>query len=566
MSVDTSALPLHLSMQDRLDGNSVSSALGGQPHAEWMRGAQNQELILAAAAPILVDGRSRGAVVLEQNGDQLLGLRDRALSRLFNLTLLATAAAVVIMLGFATWLSLRIDRLRAAADSAVGSDGRIRLSMPESASTDEIGALSRGFESLLVRLNEHTQYLRTLGGKLSHELRTPLTIVRSSLDNLESEELSGDQRRYITRAREGTQRLQSILSALGAAARVEESIKQAEWVNFDLRELLSSAIAAYRDGFPQARFALEVPPDACFVRGAPDLIMQLLDKLVENAVDFCPPTGTITVRLDRLQDRYALAVINDGPPIPPLGPGKAVRITVRTAPGTRRQAALRSGSVHRAAHCGVSRRQHACRQPGGRQRRGVHRDPALRLDATATASRAANPRAWHIFASVQPLMRQQPLLALQPAAISRERAVGADHPVTGHQDGNGIPPIREPHGARGAGLADPPGQLSVAPSLAVRNFRELPPDTLLKFRALQAQRQIERPPPPRKIFLELPPRDGQRCGSGILDPSIHGLRLAARLHVKPRETPPIRGEQQSPDRAVEIAERAHGLTPNDCHK
>jgi two-component system sensor histidine kinase ChvG len=316
MAVDTSRLPLHSALPDRLGGNSVTTALGGQPHAEWMRSAGNQELLLAAAAPILVDGRSRGAVVLEQNADQLLALRDRALTRLFNLTLLATAAAVVVMFGFATWISLRIGRLRTAADSAVSSDGKIRLRMPESASADEIGALSRGFERLLARLNEHTQYLRTLGGKLSHELRTPLTIVRSSLDNLESEGLRDDQRRYVTRAREGTQRLQSILSALGAAARVEESIKQAERVNFDLCELLPSAVAAYRDGFPQARFALETPPNPCFIRGAPDLIVQLLDKLVENAVDFCPAAGTITVRLERSQGNYVLDVLNDGPPIP----------------------------------------------------------------------------------------------------------------------------------------------------------------------------------------------------------------------------------------------------------
>src|SRR6202012_4309601 len=248
--------------------------------------------------------------------DQLLALRDRALSRLFNLTLIATAAAVIVMFAFATWISVRIGRLRTAADAAVGSDGRIRLKMPESASADEIGALARGFENLLARLNEHTQYLRTLGGKLSHELRTPLTIVRSSLDNLESEGLRDDQSRYITRAREGTQRLQSILSALGAAARVEESIKQSERVNFDLRELLLSAVAAYRDGFSDSRFAVEVPEGPCFARGAPDLMVQLLDKLIENAVDFCPPNGTITVGLERVHTYYSLRVANDGPLIP----------------------------------------------------------------------------------------------------------------------------------------------------------------------------------------------------------------------------------------------------------
>ncbi len=317
MTVDTSSFPLQSSSApDRLDGNSVSAALAGRSHAEWVRSAGSQELLLTAAAPIVMDGRTRGAVFLEQAGDQLLALRDRAVTRLFNLTLLATAAAVIVMFGFATWISLRIGRLRNAADSAVSSDGKIQLDMPESASTDEIGALSRGFERLLARLNEHTQYLRTLGGKLSHELRTPLTIVRSSLDNLESEGLRDDQRRYVTRAREGTQRLQSILSALGAASRVEESIKQAESVNFDLRELLSSAVAAYRDGFPQAHIDLVTPADPCFVRGAPDLLVQLLDKLIENAVDFCPSAGRITVRLERALGNYLLHVENDGPPIP----------------------------------------------------------------------------------------------------------------------------------------------------------------------------------------------------------------------------------------------------------
>jgi two-component system, OmpR family, sensor histidine kinase ChvG len=315
-TVDTSQWPLQISSPDRAQGKSVAAALAGHPAAEWLRTANNQELLLSAAAPIIIGDQTRGAVVLEQAGDQLLELRDQALTHLFNLTLLATALAVLFAFGVATVISLRIGRLRRAADSAVSTDGRIRLDMPESARSDEIGDLARGFERLLARLNEHTQYLRTLGGKLSHELRTPLTIVRSSLDNLESEGVRADQHGYLTRAREGVSRLQSILSALGAAARVEESIKQAERVNFDLNELLRSAVAGYRDAFSRQGITLESPPDACFMRGAPDLIVQLLDKLIENAVDFCPDDGKITVRLTRAGSNYELALINDGPPIP----------------------------------------------------------------------------------------------------------------------------------------------------------------------------------------------------------------------------------------------------------
>jgi two-component system sensor histidine kinase ChvG len=317
MAGDMSHWPLQVSAADHLEGKSVARALAGHPAAEWLRAGPRREARLAAAAPIVIDNQTRGAVVLEQAGDQLLDLRDRALTHLFNLTLLATALAVAVAFGVATWISLRIGRLRLAADAAVGNDGSIRLSMPEAARRDEIGALSRGFERLLARLNDHTQYLRTLGGKLSHELRTPLTIVRSSLDNLESEGVRADQRGYVTRAREGVIRLQSILSALGAAARVEESIKQAERVNFDLRDLLQSAVAGYRDGFPTSRIELDTPQDPCFMRGAPDLIVQMLDKLVENAVDFCAASGAITVRLIRSGSNYELSVANDGPPIPP---------------------------------------------------------------------------------------------------------------------------------------------------------------------------------------------------------------------------------------------------------
>jgi two-component system, OmpR family, sensor histidine kinase ChvG len=317
VTVDTSSWPMQASLPDRMTGKSIAAALGGRPAAEWLRASgRAEDLLLLAAAPIAVDGRTRGAVVLEQSGDQLLDLRDRALAHLFDLTLLATALAVVFAFSLATFISVRIGRLRSAADSAVGNDGRIRLEMPESGSADEIGALARAFEGLLARLNEHARYLRTLGGKLSHELRTPLTIVRSSLDNLESEGVRGDQRGYLDRAREGTVRLQSILAALGAASRVEESIQQAERVSFDLAELLRAAVAGYRDGFRDARFVLDAPADPCLLSGAPELIAQMLDKLVENAVDFTPPGGTIALKLVRAGSNYELSVENDGPSIP----------------------------------------------------------------------------------------------------------------------------------------------------------------------------------------------------------------------------------------------------------
>ena len=52
------------------------------------------------------------------------------------------------------------------------------------------------------------------------------------------------------------------------------------------------------------------------MNGAPDLIVQLLDKLIDNAVDFSPAGATITVRLHLEPAAALIEVENPGPPLP----------------------------------------------------------------------------------------------------------------------------------------------------------------------------------------------------------------------------------------------------------
>ncbi|TLZ19876.1 MAG: hypothetical protein E6K30_05645, partial [Gammaproteobacteria bacterium] len=199
---------------------------------------------------------------------------------------------------------------------------------------DELGDVARSFSTLLQRLNEYTSYLRTLAGKLAHEIRTPLTIVRSSLDNLESEQVPASARAYLTRARQGSERLSAILIAMGAATRVEEAIGSAERVGFDLVAVLESAVAAYRGAFPGRGFRAELPAGPLDLSGAPDLIVQMLDKLIDNAVDFSPPGALITVRL-RVDPRVAaIEVENPGPPLPELLPGRLFESLWQSRTGT----------------------------------------------------------------------------------------------------------------------------------------------------------------------------------------------------------------------------------------
>jgi len=57
--------------------------------------------------------------------------------------------------------------------------------------------------------------------------------------------------------------------------------------------------------------------ESCPVIGSPDLIAQLLDKLMDNAIDFTPVGGTIEIALDGDSRICRLSVRNEGSLLPP---------------------------------------------------------------------------------------------------------------------------------------------------------------------------------------------------------------------------------------------------------
>jgi signal transduction histidine kinase len=305
-----------LSQVDALSVTTVAGAQRGLLPQLYRRMLERPDdrKVVQAQAPIAALDRHQtlGSVEIVETAERSLTLRDKALTQLLDFTLITSALVVILMFSFAAWLAWRLARLRQASESALTREGLV-TTFPETAAPDELGDVARSFSMLLGRLNEYTGYLRTLAGKLAHEIRTPLTIVRSSLDNLESEQVTPAARTYLDRAREGSERLSAILVAMGAATRVEEAIQSAERSGFDLRALIDSAVGAYRTGFPQRQFSAELPAAAVPLSGAPDLIVQMLDKLVDNAVDFSPEGATITLRLAVEAGQVLIEVDNPGP-------------------------------------------------------------------------------------------------------------------------------------------------------------------------------------------------------------------------------------------------------------
>ena len=67
---------------------------------------------------------------------------------------------------------------------------------------------------------------------------------------------------------------------------------------------------------------VRTPASPCPFVGAPELIAQMLDKLLENALEFCPADGKITIALISQVDSYRLAVSNTGSRLPSGPPAR----------------------------------------------------------------------------------------------------------------------------------------------------------------------------------------------------------------------------------------------------
>jgi dedicated sortase system histidine kinase len=294
-------------------GRDVAAALQGAGGTRTRNTSDGRAVVVSAAQPIWVGNEVHGAVVVEETTNRIASLRSQALERLLLVTLAAFALVAAVLLWFATRISNRIRRLSDEAEAAIDARGRVTRLTTASEAEDEIGDLSRSFTTVLGRLARYNAYLETLAGRLSHELRTPVAVVRSSLENLHAARTPEEARVYVERAEQGLMRLGTILSRMTEASRLEQGLSTAQRERFDAAALVRGCVEGYRLAYAPRIFELTVPNDPVAMLGAADLLAQMLDKLVENSVDFALPGTAIRISLD---NNAVLRVENQGPALP----------------------------------------------------------------------------------------------------------------------------------------------------------------------------------------------------------------------------------------------------------
>jgi two-component system, OmpR family, sensor kinase len=258
----------------------------------------------------------RGVIRLMQDlGDIQATLRNL---RLTLLLLIPAGIALSALGGY--WLSGKalapVDHVTRMAQEIEAHHLDRRL--PHPGAEDEIGRLVETLNHMIGRLETSFTAMKRFTADASHELRSPLATMRNTIDVVLERPRSGEeQQAAIESLGEDVDRLRKIVEDLLLLARADAGrlVMQKEPVRLDL--LARDLVETYEPRAEEASIALKSSASGPVeVLGNERWLYQLLGNLIDNALKFTPPNGTITVSVTTIPTLALLTVKDTGPGIP----------------------------------------------------------------------------------------------------------------------------------------------------------------------------------------------------------------------------------------------------------
>jgi two-component system sensor histidine kinase MprB len=211
---------------------------------------------------------------------------------LFGLTL-GGALAAGLLGRLAANAVLRPVRALAAAVREVSATRDLNRRIPVSG-RDELASLAADFNTMLTALDDSQRAQQQLIADASHELRTPLTAHRANIELLARPDLPVERRqRVLGAAVRAVEELSALVGDLIQAARDGRSVDAREPLALD--ELVAAAVERATHRASGLRFESRLEPYR-FV-GARSRLERALDNVLDNAIKWSPPAGTVDIRL-----------------------------------------------------------------------------------------------------------------------------------------------------------------------------------------------------------------------------------------------------------------------------
>lgn len=258
--------------------------------------SSGERLGLSYVAQPLGDGDDRlGALVIARSDATVDQRVHRFWLALGALDVVVFAVSLFFTMRFSHWV---VDPLRRLDDHAAAlGAGDLSARAETRDGPPEVVTLARTFNAMADRLNELVTSQRRFVADASHQLRTPLTALRLRLETLDPDDAAGIAATREAALTEAT-RLSRLVDGLLSLARAEgrridrEDVKVTEVVL--ARHDAWAPLAAERG--VELSFQAE-SGRAVRARLAPGHLEQILDNLIDNALDASPAGSSIELRV-----------------------------------------------------------------------------------------------------------------------------------------------------------------------------------------------------------------------------------------------------------------------------
>lgn len=291
----------------------VSRTLKGEYGARTTRENEydDSSSVMYVAAPVLRDGRIVGVLSVGKPSRSFQGFIDLTVAKAWQSAWWLFGLALLLALGFSYWMTRDLRRLVAHADEV--AEGR-RARIPVEG-RGELRRLAQALEHLRAELDGKA-HVEKVSQLLAHELKSPIAAIRGAIELLPDETDSGRRARLETNIAAESERLQRIVEGVLNLARAEnrDRLDEVERIAFDA--LVADVLDTRAARIAARELRLDTRPTPIEVSGNRFLLRQAVANLIDNAIDFSPAGGTLTVELETADDTARLRIRDRGPGIP----------------------------------------------------------------------------------------------------------------------------------------------------------------------------------------------------------------------------------------------------------
>ena len=237
---------------------------------------------------------------------------EEDMARIDRTVMLATGIVLVLAPAIGFWLASRA--VKPVAD-ITRTAARVRPShmedrLPVRGTGDELDHLAQTVNSLLDRIADYLQQRRDFLANAAHELRTPLAAIRSSVEvALGSGRSREEYEDLLVQVIDHSDGLETLVNQLLLISETEAERLKHEYSVVALDEVVARSIDMFRGVAESRNIALELNTTASVaVHGNLNLLRQLVNNLIDNAIKYTPAGGRIVVELTWDEDRSGVAL------------------------------------------------------------------------------------------------------------------------------------------------------------------------------------------------------------------------------------------------------------------